>query len=91
MGDNSKAGAFFLGILGIIGIAILLTRQGKSRDKSPSHQRSYAEPAMEWKLVHPGSLTSTPVYENKEEWEIVRGSDRLIEKIVIHRVVIQNG
>ncbi|GAI67748.1 unnamed protein product, partial [marine sediment metagenome] len=31
------------------------------------------------------------LYENKEEWEIVRGPDRLIEKVVIHRMVTQNG
>ena len=35
--------------------------------------------------------TSAALYENEETWELVRGPDRLLEKIVVHRKVWQNG
>jgi len=42
--------------------------------------------------VRPILINSDSIrYKNKEEWEIVRGSDRLIEKIIVHRVVTENG
>lgn len=88
---SAKAGTFlFLGIIGIVGIAALLTRRG---ERSPSPQRNYAREhtATGWEIVRPSRVASTPVYENKEEWEIVRGPDRLIEKVVIHRKVTENG
>ncbi len=97
--ESKGAGLFiFLAILGI-GAAVLLTRRGGNKNESPSYQHSYAEPAVGgWVRVHPSHLSITPsiapsttLYENKEEWELVRGPDRLIEKIVIHRMVTQNG
>lgn len=30
-------------------------------------------------------------YENKEEWEVVRGPDKRITKVIIHRSVVENG
>lgn len=75
----------FLGILGVLGIGILLARQGGN--KSSSYHANPA--ARDWELVsRPSAFT---LYENEERWELKRGSDRLIEEIVIHRKVTQNG
>jgi len=50
-----------LGILGVIGIVMLLTRQGGSENKSPSYQRSYTEPTTdEWEIVRPVHPSNTP-------------------------------
>jgi len=89
MDDNSKGGAFFLCLLGIFGIAILLTKRGGGNKPLAYH----TEPATGWEIVHPHhAVTSAPIpiYENEERWELVRGPDRLIEEIVIHRKVTQN-
>lgn len=37
------------------------------------------------------SATGIPVYENEERTEIIRGPDRLIEEIIVHRKVTQYG
>lgn len=89
--ESKGAGLFiFLAILGV-GVAVLLTRRGGDKNESLSYQHSYAEPvAGGWVRVH-STAPSTTLYENKEEWELVRGPDRLIEKIVITRKVTQNG
>ncbi|MBA7698132.1 hypothetical protein ES703_106807 [subsurface metagenome] len=97
--ESKGAGLFiFLAVLGI-GAVVLLTRRGGNKNESLSYQHSYAEPvAGGWVRVHsshpsitPSTIPPTTLYENKEEWELVRGPDRLIEKIVIHRMVTQNG
>lgn len=83
--DSNKGPLIFLGILGIFGIAaILLTRA------SPPRQATAAT-ATEWERASPAVPPPQVLYQNKEEWEIVRGADRLIEKIVIHRSVTQDG
>lgn len=82
MSNNSSAGPLiFFGILAIFGI-ILLQRQS-----SPTKATN-----DEWYPIHRGhQATPATIYKNKEEWEVVRGPDRLIEKIVVHRTVTQNG
>ena len=93
MDNNSRAGPIiFLGILGIFGIAMLLTRGG-NKNRQLAYQYNYTKPAMDWEIVRP-SHSATPAtlqYENEERWELIRGPDRLIEEIVIHRKVTQNA
>ena len=86
MDNNSKAGFFILGILGLLGIAALLTRRGANRNREP------VESPTGWERVSPSyPIASTLVTENEERWKLIRGPDRLIEEIIIHRKVTQNG
>ena len=99
MANNSKAGLFiFLAILGI-GAAVLLTRRGGGKSKSPSYQYSYAKPATgEWEKVYPDRPSTIPstapspriILENEQHITLKRGPDRLIEEMTIHRKVIAN-
>jgi len=52
----------------------------------PGGQPVYGQP------VEPQAPSVSPVlYENEERWELRRGSDRLLEEIVIHRTVTQDA
>ena len=70
-------------VFGLVGVA-LLAAQGRST------QASYGLPvAMPVEAV--GPTTSATVLENEERVILVRGPDRLLEEIIIHRKVIQNA
>ncbi|GAI60673.1 unnamed protein product [marine sediment metagenome] len=102
---NNNTAIAFLALFGLIAVAavgvtaVLVTRRGIATENS--NQFAYAEPVY-GEPVYGEPVYGEPVeaqvplavpvlYQNKEEWEIVRGPDRLIEKVVIHRMVTQNG
>ncbi|GAI99950.1 unnamed protein product [marine sediment metagenome] len=82
---NNNTGIVFLALFGLIAVAGVAIVVASRRDQpTESGQFVYGVP------VEPQTALAVPVlYENKEEWEIVRGPDRLIEKVVIHRMVTQ--
>ncbi|MBA7586336.1 hypothetical protein ES708_28334 [subsurface metagenome] len=88
---NNNTAIAFLALFGFIavaaaGVAIVATSRGIGNQPAQASQSIYGVP------VEPQTPLAVPVlYENKEEWEIVRGPDRLVEKVVIHRMVTQNG
>lgn len=86
MENDSNAGLLFLLFAGIaIGAIILATRHSTPDETyTPS----------EWHKIQPES-PKPPIngvlYENEERVEFKRGPDRLVEEIIIHRKVTQDG
>ena len=86
--NNNTAIAFLalFSFIAVAGVAIAVASRGIGNQPAQASQSIYGVP------VEPQTPLAVPVlYENKEEWEIVRGPDRLVEKVVIHRMVTQNG
>ncbi|GAJ05582.1 unnamed protein product, partial [marine sediment metagenome] len=71
------------GFIAVGAVAIVVASRGIGNQPAQSSQPIYGV-ALE--------PQATPVlYENEERWELRRGPDRLIEEIIIHRTVTQDG
>jgi len=83
-----------LGMAGLAGIGIavaLTTRVGTaSRNYYSQSDLPVAQAINEppQPRVETG-IIGRPVFANKQEWQFVRGSDRLIEKIIVTRELIK--
>ncbi|MBA7661350.1 hypothetical protein ES703_69365 [subsurface metagenome] len=97
---NNNIAIAFLALFGFIAVVavgvttVVVSRRGIATENS--NQFAYAEPVYSKPIYGEPVEAQVPLavpvlYENKEEWEIVRGTDRLIEKVVIHRMVTQNA
>ncbi|MBA7573020.1 hypothetical protein ES708_14809 [subsurface metagenome] len=88
MNNNNTAIAFLalFGLIAVAGVAIVVASRGIGNQPAQSSQPIYGV------APEPQTPLAAPVlYENEERWELRRGPDRLIEEIVIHRTVTQNG
>lgn len=85
--NNSTALAFLalFGFIAVAAVAIVVTSRGIGNRPAQSSQLVHGV------LIEPQTASIPVLYENKEEWELIRGPDRLIEKIVIHRMVTQDA
>lgn len=85
MNDNSGLIIALLAFLGLGAIAIMATT--RQREETISPDSGYLSQPVE------AVATAIPVlaYENEERTKIIRGPDRLIEEIIIHRKVTQNA
>ncbi len=77
----------FLSLGAIVLVAVIAQRGVMSNSPASSSYLPVGQP------VQGEIVTATPatLYENEERTEIIRGSDRLIEEIIVHRKVTQYG
>ncbi|GAI99548.1 unnamed protein product [marine sediment metagenome] len=98
---NNNTGIVFLALFGLIAVgavvAVVASRgmgnQPAQFDQlaQPSGQPVYGQPVYDEAIEPQAPLTAGVLYQNEERWELRRGSDRLLEEIVIHRTVTQDA
>jgi len=89
MNNSTGLAIALLGFLGLGAVVLIAVtaRRGETGNSLSSSYLPVGQPVQ-------GEIASAigiPIYENEERWELIRGPDRLIEQIVIHRKVTQNA
>ena len=73
-----------IGIAVVVGLALLTTN---SRGSPPANR--VRRPVYSTRLHDPGE--GIVKYRNRETWELVRGPDNRIQKVIIDRKVTEHG
>jgi len=76
------------GWIALAGILLVVFLRTNDTGQAPAQPRILGLGAIGQPLA---VVAPTATYKNTEEWEIVRGTDSRIEKIVIHRQAVRTG
>ena len=84
-----------IGMIGVVGIAIAVGKRSATTGLLPE-ATIYGKPIYNQPTPFQGAAiqperagVGRPMFENRQELQLIRGPDRLIEKIIIDRKVVQ--